>query len=83
MGPLAAQLSAEDYNTLINRHGGVEKLSQVSDKIANELDAELAQRNLEAEPITEPEVFIPQPISYRANASVILESSQPSLDIYA
>ena len=81
MGPLAAQLSMDDFNALVNKHGGVENLSRVSDKIVNELDAELAQRNLDIEP--EPEVFVPQPISYRANAFIILESPEPALDIYA
>ena len=83
MGPLAAQLSMDDFNALVNQHGGVENLSRVSDKIVNELDAELAQRNLDIEPVTEPEVFVPQPISYRANALIILESPEPALDIYA
>ena len=84
MGPLAMQLSTEDYNKLIHKHGDVDKLARVSEKIAGELDAELAQRNahLTPEPVEE-EPIVLAPITYRRNASVILESAKPAIDIYA
>ena len=81
-----AAISTEDLNALVTKHGGTDKLAQVSEKISKGLDAELAQRHDNSEVSLElpsPKPEEPQPITYRWNATLKMESRQPTLDSYA